>query len=184
MLVRDLVAMRTRVRSPTIDTHDTAGNGSPAPRLGAWYRADRMVGVVVRVHGDTVTVFDPAQRRQLDVAAAAITAVPAAAVRVTTSVDLPVPHGLDEQDLRRWLAILTDPVLRERARAALASAGLDAGITLPEVEVTATALDDGTSRCLCGATTASTTTAPAGASPPGCPACGRQLAPPVPPREA
>jgi hypothetical protein len=154
------------------------------PRLGAWCRAGGIVGVVARVDGDRVTVFDPTQRRQHEVAASAVTAVPAAAVRVTTSVDLPVPHGLDEQDLRRWLAMLTDPVLCERAGATLAAAGLDPGVTLPEVSVSVVALDDGASRCLCGATTASTTTAPSEASPPACPTCGRQLAPPVPPREA
>ena len=143
-----------------------------------------MVGVVAGVDGDRVTVFDPAQRRQHEVAASAITIIPAAAVRVTTTVDLPVPHGFDEHDLRRWLAMLTDPVLRERAGDALAAAGLDVGVTLPQVVVTATALDDGMSRCLCGATTTSTTTAPAGANLPACPACGRQPAPPVPPREA
>lgn len=143
-----------------------------------------MVGVVARVDGDRVTVFDPAKRRQHEVAVSAVTAVPAAAVRVTTSVDLPIPHGLDEHDLRRWIAMLTDPVLRERAAAALTEAGLDPGVTLPPVAVTATALADGASRCLCGATVASTTTTPAGASPPACRACGRQVAPPVPPSEA
>lgn len=154
------------------------------PRLGAWCRADGIVGVAARVDGGRVTVFDPAQRRQHEAPASTITAVPAAAVRVTTSVDLPVPHGLDEHDLRRWLAMLTDPVLRERAGAALAAADLDPGVTLPLVSVTVVALDDGASRCLCGATTASTTTAPSEARPPACPTCGRQLAPPVPPRGA
>lgn len=156
----------------------------PSPRLGAWCRAEGMVGVVARVDGDRVTVFDPAQRRQLEVAASALHPVPAAAVRVTTSVDLPVPHGVDEHDLRRWIAMLTDPVLRERAGAALAAAGLDPGVSLPQVTVTATAFDDGAGRCLCGATTTSATTAPADATPAACPRCGRQLAPPVPPRDA
>ena len=139
---------------------------------------------MARVDGDRVTVFDPAQRRQHEVPAAAVTPVPAAAVRVTASVDLPVPHGLDEHDLRRWVAMLIDPVLRERAGAALAAAGLDPGVSLPMVTMSAIALDDGASRCLCGVTTASTTTAPAAATPAACPACGRQVAPPVPPRDA
>lgn len=178
------VQVHTMAGSPTIDAHSNAGDRPPLPRLGAWCRADGMVGVVARVDGDRVTVFDPAQRREHEVAASAVTAVPTAAVRITTSVDLPVPHGLDEHDLRRWIAMLTDPVLRERAGAALAAAGLDPGVTLPQVSVTATALDDGASRCLCGTTTASATTAPAGASPPACPTCGRQVAPPVPPMGA
>lgn len=139
---------------------------------------------MARVDGERVTVFDPAQRRQHEVVAAAVTPVPAAAVRVTTSVDLPLPHGLDEHDLRRWVAMLTDPVLRERASAALAAADLDPGVSLPEVTVRTVALDDGASRCLCGATTVSTTTAPAVATPAACPACGRQVAPPVPPSDA
>jgi len=179
-----------RVRGPTarsrsISAHEpNAADRPPTPRLGAWCRVGGLVGVVARVDDDRVTVFDPAQRRQVEASAAAVTPVPTAAVRVTTSVDLPVPHGLDEHDLRRWVAMLTDPVLRERAGAALAAADLDLGVSLPRVTVRATALDDGASRCLCGATTAGTTTAPDAATPRACPSCGRQLAPPVPPTDA
>lgn len=143
-----------------------------------------MVGLVARVDGDRLTLFDPARRRQHEVALADATPVPAAAVRVTATVELPVPHGLDERDLRRWIAMLADPILRERAGEALGGAGLDVGAALPPVDVTARALDDGRSRCLCGATTPSTTTAPHPATPPACPACGRQLAPPTSPRDA
>jgi hypothetical protein len=143
-----------------------------------------VLGVVAKVDGDEVTLFDPAQRRQHRVTATAVTRVPAAAVRITAEVDLPVPHGLDEHDLRRWLAMLTDPVLRERASDALAEAGLDTAAAQPPVTLTATALADGRSRCLCGATTPSATTAPADAVPPACATCGRQPAPPVRPTDA
>lgn len=149
------------------------------PRLGAWARADGIVGVVARVAGGRVTLFDPGQRRQHTVAADALQHVPSAAVRVTATVDVPLPHGLDETDLRRWMAMLTDPVLRDRARQALGDEQLDAGATLPEVTVTAMPLTDGALHCLCGAAT------PPGDSDTGaCPRCGRQPTPPATPRSA
>lgn len=153
----------------------------PTPRLGAWARAGGVVGVVARVDGDAVTLFDPARRRQHVAPAPAVEVVPSAAVRVTATVDLPLPHGASEDDVRRWVAMLTDPVLRERAGEALAEAGLDPGVAEPAVEVTAVALRDGRARCLCGATVPSE-----GVDPhdrpialPACPRCGRQPAPPV-----
>lgn len=153
----------------------------PGPRLGAWGRADGVVGVVARRDDDRVTLFDPARRRQHTAPAATIEPVPSAAVRVTCTVDLPLPHGASEDDVRRWVAMLTDPVLRERAGAALADAGLDTGVAEPAVEVSAVALRDGRARCLCGASVASDGVDPHDpprAVPP-CPRCGRQPAPPV-----
>lgn len=152
----------------------------PDHLLGSWGRADGVVGVVARIAGERVTLFDPGQRREHTVAAADVERVPAAAVRVTLTADLPLPHGLDEADVRRWVAMLTDPVLRSRAAEVLTEAGLDIGVTLPTVEMTVHAHEDGRARCLCGGS------APAdplsGLAPPRtCPDCGRRLAPPVAP---
>jgi hypothetical protein len=146
------------------------------PRLGTWARADGFIGVVARTGDGRVTLFDPGMRRQHTAAADAIVQVPSAAVRVTVTVDLPLPHGLDESDLRRWVAMLTDPLLRDRAAEALAAANLDAGVTLPATSVTVDAMTDGAVHCLCGEVTA--TTEGAGAT--VCPRCGRQPAPPAP----
>lgn len=148
--------------------------------VGAWGRADGVVGVVARIDGDRVTLFDPGQRRQHTVAAAAVERVPAAAVRVTLSVDLPVPHGLDEADVRRWVAMLSDPVLRARAADALTEADLDPGVALPTVDVAVHAHDDGRARCLCGGSAPSDPLSHVTPTHP-CPDCGRQLAPPVAP---
>jgi hypothetical protein len=166
---------------PTDPGATMATSDQPTPRLGAWARADGVVGVVARVDAGRITLFDPAQRHQHTVPAVAVEVVPSAAVRVTATVDLPLPHGASADDVRRWVAMLTDPVLRERAAEALAEAGLAAGVAQPAVEVTAVALRDGQARCLCGATIPS-----AGVDPrdrpralPACPRCGRQPAPPV-----
>lgn len=157
----------------------TTSTTDPEPdgphRVGGWARAGAVVGVVARIDGDTVTVFDPGGRRRHDASADDVRAVPAASVRVTVTVDLPLPHGLDETALRRWTAMLLDPVLRERAAEALEGDGLDPGVALPTPQVAATALRDGLARCLCG------TTVPAdpATTPPACPSCGRQPAPPA-----
>lgn len=155
------------------------------PLLGGWARADGFLGVVARVDGDQVTLFDPGQRQQHTAPLARLEHVPAAAVRITVTVDLPLPHGLAEPSLRRWVAMLTDPVLRERAAAALADAGLDSGIAEPDATLSATAHSDGAARCLCGATQPGAPTGPAagsGSAPP-CDVCGRQTAPPVAPAD-
>jgi hypothetical protein len=144
-------------------------------RPGAWVRSGPVVGVIAGHTGAEVTVFDPGGRRRQDTPAATVSRVPATAVRITVTVDLPLAHGLDEVDLRRWVAMLVDPVLRERAAEALHEAGLDDGVTLPEAKVEARVLRDGLARCLCGAT------APArpGEVPAACAECGRQPAPPA-----
>lgn len=149
----------------------------PAPAPGTWARAGDFVGLVAASDGDQVTLFDPGARQQRQVPAAEAQEVPAAAVRVTVRVDLPMPHGLSEESLRRWVALLTDPVLRERAATAIAEAGLDAGAAMPPVDVDAQAHTDGLARCLCGATT---TTVPG--APVTCAACGRRAAPPAAPK--
>lgn len=149
-----------------------------APPPGSWARAAGFVGLVAASDGDDVTLFDPGARRQQQVPLAQAHAVPAAAVRVTLTVDLPLPHGLDEASLRRWVALLADPVLRERAAEAMTAAGLDDGAARPEVAMDARALDDGLARCLCGATTPAAAGAPV-----TCGVCGRRAAPPIAPPE-
>lgn len=143
-------------------------DGAP-PRMGAWARAGALVGLVAATRDGEVTLFDPAARQVTRVPEADITLVPAGAVRVTVSIDLPLAHGLDEDDLRRWVACLTDPLLRERAYAALAEAGLDEGAALPDVRVDVRTPESAGAICLCGARTP----APDGVSI-ACPACGRQ----------
>ena len=150
-----------------------------APPLGSWARAGDFVGLVARGDDRMVTLFDPGSRQQREVPVDQVEAVPAAAVEVRLTVDLPLPHGLNETSLRRWIAMLADPVLRERAAEAMVDAGLDAGAALPQVALDATARTDGRARCLCGATTP---TAPGVAV--TCAACGRQAAPPIAPRDA
>lgn len=148
----------------------------PTPMLGDWARADGFIGVVARTRDGQVTLFDPGQRRQHVVPAEAIERVPSAAVRVTVTVDLPLPHGVDETVVRRWVAMLTDPLLRDRAADALSSEHLDSGVTLPPVAVSAVAISDGLMHCLCGATT---NVPDSPAAPTACPRCGRQPAPPA-----
>lgn len=135
--------------------------------LGGWARAGEFVGLVVKVDAENVTLFDPGDRQRLDAPAADVSALPAGGVTVTVTVDVPLPHGVDESTVRRWIASLTDPMLRERAYAALAEAGLDEGAALPDARVTVGPLDHGTV-CLCGARTP----APAG-SEIVCSNCGR-----------
>lgn len=137
-----------------------------APRIGSWARAGALVGIVAAVDGE-IAVFDPGARQVTRVPLDDVTPLPAGAVRVTLTVDLPLPHGLDESDLRRWVAALADDVLRERALAALAEAGLDEGAALPGVSLSVAPLDG--ALCLAGHRVPS----PAGASL-ACPSCGRE----------
>lgn len=146
----------------------TAEGGTPL-RIGAWARGGTLVGLVAAHRDGEVTLFDPAARQMTRVPEAVVAPVPAGAVRVTVSVDLPLAHGLDEEDVRRWVATLIDPVLRERAYAALAEAGLDEGAALPDVRVDVRTPESTGAICLCGARTP----APDGVAI-ACPACGRQ----------
>lgn len=143
--------------------------GAPGARIGAWARSGGMVGVVAAADGDTVTLFRPGDRQLARVPPSDLELLPAGAVTVTATVDLPVPHGIGEDLLRRWVASLTDETLRGRAHAALADAGLDQGAALPSVRLEVRTMDTGGALCLCGAKT------PAD---PGvavaCAACGRQ----------
>jgi len=135
--------------------------------LGGWARSGTIVGLVAAVDGEQVTLFDPGERTRTTVARTEVEAVPAGAVTVSVSVDLPVPHGIDEHSLRRWIASLTDPHLRDRALAALTESELDEGAALPSVRVDVRPVESG-SVCLCGARTP----APAGAEL-RCTSCGR-----------
>lgn len=87
--------------------------------IGSWARTGDVVGVVTRVDGDTVTVFNPGDRQVATVPTSAATALPTGTIEVTVSMRLDVPHGLGEASLARWVAACLDPVLRERAREAL-----------------------------------------------------------------
>lgn len=138
------------------------------PRPGAWARSGELVGLVAGRDGDQVTLFDPAERRMTRVPLAGLRLLPAAAVRVTLTAELPLAHGLAESGLRRWVASLADPVVRERAYAALAEAGLDEGAALPTVEVEVQPSPTEGALCLCGARTP----APDGAEV-ACHVCGR-----------
>lgn len=139
-------------------------------RLGAWGRSGGFIGLVAGREGDEVTLFDPAARQATRVEATTVEPVPAGAVTVTLRVDLPLAHGLAEDDLRRWVASLVDGVLRERACEALAEAGLDEGAALPPVAVEVRAAEGDAALCLAGHRTAV-----AGA----CGTCGRDAVPPA-----
>ena len=144
-------------------------------RLGSWARAGNLVGLVAAIDGDEVTLFDPGERQQARVPAAEVQPVPAGGVRVTLTVDLPLPHGIGEPALRRWVASLADDVVRDRAHAALTEAGLDPGAALPAVRVDVRPVESGPV-CLCG----QKVPAPAGAEL-ACPSCGRTaVGPPRP----
>lgn len=142
------------------------------PGVGSWVRAEGVVGVVAAVAAGTVTVFAPGPRRSVVAAADAVEVVPAGAVTIRSTVTLPVPHGLDEPDLRRWVAALLDPVLRERAATALSDAGLDQGSAEAEVDVEVIAPSGDALVCLAGHRSS-------GAQPRACPACGRPAVPPL-----
>ena len=146
---------------------------APPPRVGSWARAGSLIGIVVAVEEGLVTLFAPADRQVARVAVGASEALPVGAVTVTLAFDLPVPHGVGEEPLRRWLAMLTDPVLRETARSALEDQRLDAGATLPQVRVAVAPMAGAAALCLCGAATPT----PEGLPVP-CAECGRDAVPP------
>jgi L-asparaginase II len=138
-------------------------------RIGSWARAGEFIGLVAVVDGEHVTLFDPGDRHMARVMRSDIEPLPAGAVTVTVSVDLPVPHGVGEDTLRRWMASLIDELVRERAYSALAEAGMDEGAALPQPRVQVVALAGSGAVCLCGARMP---------APPGtaltCPKCGRE----------
>ena len=147
---------------------DANGTAS-TPRLGAWARSGGLVGLVAAVAGDQVSLFDPAERRVATVGLDQVELVPAGAVTVTVTVDLPLPHGLDESSVRRWVAALTDLSLRDRAAEVLSEQGLDPGAALPDARVTVRSVEGTAAVCLCG----TKVPAPAGARL-ACPTCGRE----------
>lgn len=164
---------------------------------GAWARAEGVVGVVAAVDADGVAVFSPVDRRVARVPAEAVELLPAGGVTAEVTLTLPLPHGLSEAELRRWLAALIDPVLRERAAEALRAAGLDTATAEPSADVVLREADAGGIVCVAGHRSAMTASPaapgpdaelPAGAgvaaaeSSPGaavpCPECGRAAYPP------
>ncbi len=144
-------------------------------RLGGWARAGELVGVVAAVDEGGVALFDPAARRTGRAPAGEVTPLPAGAVRVTVTVDLPVAHGVAEADLRRWVAALTDEVLRGRAAEALRAAGLDEGAALAAVALVVTPPPGDDAVCLAGHRSP---------APGACTTCGRDAAAPASRREA
>ncbi len=103
--------------------------------LGAWARSGGLIGLIAAVDADSVALFDPAERHLARVAPGDVELLPSAGVSVSATVDVPLPHGLGEDAIRRWLAVLTDETLRERAREALHGQGLDDAAVLPSVRV-------------------------------------------------
>ena len=89
------------------------------------------MGLVAKVEGGQVTLFNPGDRQATTVAVAEAQPLQAGTIRVEVLVDLPVPHGLPEESLARWVAALADPVLRTRGAEAARDAGLDDGAFLP-----------------------------------------------------
>lgn len=173
------------------------------PLLGSWARSEGFVGLVAAVqevatgHGRPgsaddaqVTLFDPGARQATTVASSDCEPLPAGAVTVTVTVDLPLAHGLAEPDLRRWIASLLDPAVREHAAAALKEAGLDGGAALPEARLDVTPAQDGGALCLAGHRTPAEGSAaqvsaagprPPGGGPVACATCGRAaVGPPQP----
>lgn len=136
--------------------------------IGSWARAGAFVGLVAAVAGDQVTLFNPGDRQATKVAAATAEPLPAGTIRVEVAVDLPVPHGLPEESLARWLAALADPVLRERGAAVARDGGLDDGAFLPEPRTRLTRPPQPGALCLAG----HRVPAPDGATV-VCPTCGR-----------
>ena len=106
--------------------------------VGTWARAGNMVGIVSKVDDDgVVTLFNPGDRQILKATQGALTELPTGIVEAQVAVRLVVPHGLTDSSVRRWLATLVDPVLRERAQESLRELGLDgAPMTIePTIEV-------------------------------------------------
>lgn len=117
--------------------------------LGTWARSGTFVGLVVAADGESVSLFDPAERQVAKVLREDVEVVPAGGVTITVTVDLPVPHGVNESALRRWVAALTDDTLRERAHSALTEQGLDEGAALPAARLSVAPVTSGVV-CLCG----------------------------------
>ena len=144
-----------------------AGDAAPLV-VGGWARAGALLGIVVAVEGDDVAVLNPGDRQLARLRRAEVEPLPAGTVRVDVAVDVPVPHGLDEEGLRRWVAALLDPVVRGRGADAVRDAGLDAGAFLPDVRFEVVRAADDGATCLAG----HRTPAPDAAALP-CPTCGR-----------
>lgn len=145
-----------------------AGTDKDGPTVGSWAQSDGMVGLVAAIDDAEVTLFNPGDRQMARVPATDVTPLPAGTVRVELVADLPVPHGLAEESLQRWLATLADPVVRERAREAAVEAGLDEGPFLPEVRLSVVRPSQSGAICVCGAKVPA-----ADGTTVECPRCGR-----------
>lgn len=153
----------------------SADGMTDGPRLGSWARSGGLTGLVAAVDDISITLFDPGDRQMATVPRAEVESVPVGAVTVTVTIDLPVPHGVDESTLRRWSASLTDLTMRERAAAVLTEQGLDPGAALPDARFSVRAMESSGAICLCGARVP----APDGARL-TCPSCGREaVGPPL-----
>jgi hypothetical protein len=105
-------------------------------QIGTWARSGTFTGLVAAIAEDgTVTLFNPGDRQVLRADPGTVAGLPAGRVRVTVEVDLDIPHGLEEEALHRWVAALVDPILRDRARDALAEGGLDPSAFAPTATV-------------------------------------------------
>lgn len=144
-----------------------AGDAAALP-LGGWARAGALLGIVVAVDGEEVAVLNPGDRQLARLRREEVEPLPAGTVRIDVAVDLPVPHGLDEEGLRRWVAALVDPVLRARGADAVREAGLDEGAFLPDVRFEVVRAAGAGATCLAG----HRTPAPDAAALP-CPTCSR-----------
>lgn len=106
--------------------------------IGTWARAGGLVGMVSRIDPDgTVTLFNPGDRQIVKASRAAVQTLPTGMIEARVALRMVVPHGLNDDSMRRWLATLIDPVLRERAVESLREMGLDpmAMELQPRVEV-------------------------------------------------
>lgn len=155
---------------------DGNDDGTPnLPRLGSWARSGQLIGLVVGIDDDAVTLFDPGERIQATVPLGEAETVPAGAVTVTATVDLPLSHGYAEPALRRWVASLLDEQLRERAYAVLTEAGVDPGAALPAVRLDVRPMEGTVAICLCGAKVPGQVGTKV-----ACPSCGREaVGPPM-----
>ncbi|MGI9018799.1 MAG: hypothetical protein ACR2HR_17125 [Euzebya sp.] len=106
--------------------------------IGTWVKVSSFVGLLAAIEEDgTLVLFNPGDRQMLRATAGTAQALPSDWVDVTITHRVQVPHGLGEDALRRWLAALIDPVLRQRARESLVEQGLDTGAfdSEPSVDV-------------------------------------------------
>lgn len=107
-------------------------------QIGSWARAGGVVGIVSKVDADgSITIFNPGDRQMIKAPPGMVQALPTGQVEARVALRLEVPHGLQPDSLKRWLAALIDPVLRAHAQAQLIEHGLDDGpfMIAPTVDI-------------------------------------------------